>query len=115
MRPDTPQKYEYILIEDITGNANHMLDVNPWMQFFDLKGEIEMKVSQVNNITFRNIELDCNIAFNIKKSDQYNLSSFLFENINISEKKDSKIQIENIQNSIVKNTIVNGENLASLE
>lgn len=43
MRPDTPQHYEYILVENIKGNANRMLNVSPWTQFFDLKGEKDIK------------------------------------------------------------------------
>ena len=39
MRPDTPQNYEYILIEDITGSTGKVLSIRPWTQFFDLKGE----------------------------------------------------------------------------
>lgn len=37
MRPDTPQKYEYILVEDITGNVQNCLNIAPWTQFYDLK------------------------------------------------------------------------------
>ncbi len=45
MRPDTPQHYEYILVEDISGTADIMLDIKPWTQFFDLKGEKNIRMS----------------------------------------------------------------------
>ena len=87
MRPDTPQHYEYILIEDITGDAKSFLVIKPWSQFFDLKGRKDMPVSHANNITMRNIDLDCNIFFDVNKSDQYQLKDFTFENLNIKAKK----------------------------
>jgi polygalacturonase len=35
MRPDTPQRYEYITVENIKGQAHSMIFVKPWRQFFD--------------------------------------------------------------------------------
>ena len=63
MRPDTPQHYEYILVEDITGDAKSFLVVKPWTQFFDLKGRTDKPVSHANNVTMRNIQLECNTFF----------------------------------------------------
>lgn len=37
MRPDTPQHYEYITLENIEGNITNFININPWTQFFDLK------------------------------------------------------------------------------
>lgn len=55
LRPDTPQRYENILIEDITlDGAGRVLNVAPWTQFFDLKGNAPPK-REVNNIILRNI------------------------------------------------------------
>jgi polygalacturonase len=91
MRPDTPQHYEYIRVEDISGNAHVMLDIKPWTQFFDLKGEKDIRISYANNITMRNIKLDCHIVFDVVQADdQYKLSEFRFENMNLNanEKKE---------------------------
>ena len=33
MRPDTPQHYEYVRVEDFTGNCRNCLLVRPWTQF----------------------------------------------------------------------------------
>ena len=87
MRPDTPQHYEYILVEDITGDAKSFLVIKPWSQFFDLKGRKDMPVSHANNVTMRNINLDCDVFFNVSKSNQYQLRDFTFENLNIKAKK----------------------------
>lgn len=86
MRPDTPQHYEHILVEDITGDAKSFLFIKPWTQFFDLKGRTDMPLSYANNVTMRNINLDCNVLFDVVKSDQYHLKDFVFENLNIKAK-----------------------------
>ena len=73
-------------MEDITGDAKSFLVVKPWTQFFDLKGRTDMPVSRANNVTMRNIKLKCNVFFDVKKSDQYNLEHFTFENLQIEAK-----------------------------
>lgn len=87
MRPDTPQNYEYILVEDITGNAGSFLFVKPWSQFFDLKGREDKPMSYSTHVTMRNIDLDCDTFFNVRHAeDQYQLSDFRFENLKIRAK-----------------------------
>ncbi|VBB48006.1 conserved exported hypothetical protein [uncultured Paludibacter sp.] len=88
MRPDTPQKYEYILIEDIAGEVGKFISVRPWTQFFDLKGENPPPPSRSGNVTMRNINLDCETFFDVAKSEKYILSGFTFENLNIKAKND---------------------------
>lgn len=87
MRPDTPQNYEYILVEDIKGDAKSFLYIKPWTQFFDLKDRKDMPMSYSNHVTMRNIDFDCDVFFNVQKSDQYQLSNFTFENLTIRTKK----------------------------
>lgn len=107
MRPDTPQLYENILIQDVTGNVGSMLFIKPWTQFFDLKGEKSIKMSYAKNVKFQNIKLDCEIVFDIQKSDQYGLSDFSFENMNLKESKKSVLSEQLISNYKVKNVKVN--------
>ncbi len=84
MRPDTPQQYEYITVEDIKGDADNMLLIRPWTQFFDLKGRKDPPMSYSDHIVMRNIDLDCKVFFNVKQNeDQYRLTNFTFENLNI--------------------------------
>lgn len=87
MRPDTPQNYEYITVEDIEGNARAFLYVRPWKQFFDLKGRKDTPMSYSSHITMRNIQLDCDRFFDVVQAeDQYHLSDFVFENLHIRAK-----------------------------
>lgn len=102
MRPDTPQKYEHILVEDIKGKAQYFIFVAPWTQFYDLKGREDIPVSYSNHITMRNIDMDCVSFFAVEKSDQYQLSDFCFENLTIRAKK-GKIDQSIIHSLTVKN------------
>ena len=87
MRPDTPQNYEYITVEDIEGNARAFLFVRPWKQFFDLKGRKDTPMSYSSHITMRNIRFDCDRFFDVVQAeDQYHLSDFTFENLHIRAK-----------------------------
>ncbi|MEN5233883.1 rhamnogalacturonidase [Sphingobacterium faecium] len=111
MRPDTPQEYENILIENIKGNVQSMLYIKPWTQFFDLKGENQIKMSYAKNMVLRNIDLDCAIVFDVLNSQQYVLSNFTFENMNIRASKKPVIHQEYIQNFTLKNVTVNNKKL----
>ncbi|TDS15698.1 rhamnogalacturonidase [Sphingobacterium paludis] len=109
MRPDTPQEYEHILIENVTGNAKSLLFVKPWTQFFDLKGEKDIKLSYARNITLRHVTLDCDILFDVNKSDQYRLSNFTFDNLTVNASKQSDIRQTYITNFRLNNVRVNGK------
>lgn len=99
MRPDTPQHYEYITVENITGKAANFININPWTQFFDLKDRKDIPISKANNITMKNCRCECDMFFNVKKDEnQYRLSNFVFEDLYIktNENNFSKDAIENI-------------------
>lgn len=88
MRPDTPQNYEYITVEDIKGYVKNFIDINPWRQFFDLKGRPDIPLSYGDNILIKNCDCECETYFNVVKDDtQYLLSNFTFENLNIKAVK----------------------------
>lgn len=103
MRPDTPQTYEYVMVEDIEGNGKNFLLVAPWTQFYDLKGRESIPMSYSNHITMRNITFDCNVFFNVKQNeDQYHLSNFTFENLTITA-QNIEFHQEYVENFTVKN------------
>lgn len=107
MRPDTPQQYEHILVEDIKGNARNFIYIAPWTQFYDLKDRKDMPISYSSNITMRNINLECETFFAVQKSSQYKLSDFCFENLAIRAKKDninkSAVETFTLSNVIITN------------
>lgn len=118
MRPDTPQDYEYVLVEDIEGtDIGNFLFIRPWTQFFDLKGEKATRSSYSRNITMRNIKLDCNNFFNVGASENrgnvnafnYKLSNFTFENLTITAKNNLNIDTSLVENFTLKQVTINGE------
>jgi len=102
MRPDTPQHYEYVTVEDIKGQCGSFLVVRPWTQFFKPETREDMPLSQCNNITIRNIQMATKNFFDVGTSDKYHLADFTFENISVKDEKkafDAKL----IENCRVKN------------
>ncbi|WP_321289687.1 glycosyl hydrolase family 28 protein [uncultured Sunxiuqinia sp.] len=83
-RPDTPQLYEYILVENVTGRAQRLIYAKPWTQFFDLKGHKTQPLSQANHITFRNIDLTCKIFADISVTEYDLLKNFTFDHVTIT-------------------------------
>ena len=79
MRPDTPQHYEYVLVEDITGRCGRFLFIHPWTQFFNPLERADMPQSRCNDITMRNILVETKTMFDVQLSDKYALSAFRYE------------------------------------
>lgn len=107
MRTDTPQNYEYITVEDITGTGTNFLFVQPWTQFADLKGQPAPPPSRSSHITMCNIKFECNRLFNVSSSEKYNLSDFTFENLDIKA-TNAAMNTSFINNFTLKNVTVNG-------
>jgi polygalacturonase len=109
MRPDTPQRYEYITIENIKGQARSFIYVKPWTQFFDLKGKEGVPLSFSDHITMRNIKLDCDIFFDVAITEYDKLSNFTFENLKIKA-KNSDYDISIIDGVTFSNVLLNDKN-----
>lgn len=106
MRPDTPQHYEYITVEDVEGKITNFININPWTQFFDLKGREDIPLSYAEHITMRNCKCECTTYFNVKKDEnQYRLSDFVFENLEIKAENDG-FTWDAIDNISVKNVLI---------
>jgi len=89
MRPDTPQKYEFVSVENIDGYAYSLIYVKPWKQFFDLKGRKDVPLSFCDNISLKNINLKCEVFFDVSPGEYDKLSKFRFDNLNITAKNGS--------------------------
>jgi len=83
MRPDTPQKYEFITVDNIKGQVYSCLYIKRWTQFFDLKGRKDIPKSSCENIRLRNINLKCEVFYDVEISENYKLSDFSFQHLNI--------------------------------
>ena len=79
MRPDTPQHYEYITVENITGHCGRFLFVHPWTQFYKPEKRDDMPLSQCNHIVMRNIQVETPVMLDVEPSDKYKLIDFWLE------------------------------------
>lgn len=103
MRPDTPQHYEYLTVEDIEGQITNFLNINPWTQFYDLKGRPDRPLSYADHVTFRNCTCRCDTYFNVKPDrEQYLLSDFTFENLCIEARINGFCE-ESMERAAVRN------------
>ena len=107
MRPDTPQHYEYVLVESFTGKCTRFLFIHPWTQFYEMGDRPDMPLSACNNIVMRDIRMNCNHFFDVALSDKYTLRDFTFERIDVSDEKDA-FDANLIPNTIVKDVVING-------
>ena len=107
MRPDTPQHYEYVSVDGMTGKCGSFLVMRPWTQFFKAEERPDMPLSQCNNIVMRNVNMDCRRFFDVGASDKYALRNFTFENVNVSD-GDGRFDKSLIDGVTVKNVVVNG-------
>ena len=108
MRPDTPQHYEYVTIEDVSGDCNSLLVVRPWTQFFKPEKRDDMPLSTCNNITIRNAKIKSKNFFDVGKSDKYHLTDFTFENCEVNDVKNA-FDKNLIDNCTTKRLIINGD------
>ena len=112
MRPDTPQHYEYVRVENFTGKCRNGLLVRGWNQFYEKKDRPDMPLSHCNNISFKNIKMDCGVFFNVQGSDKFRLNDFSFEDIDCQDHGKTKPFSERpIENLTLKNVVINGEKI----
>lgn len=108
MRPDTPQKYRNVLVENVEGTPKNGVRVARWMQFYNLLDRPDMPRSGVSNVTLRNVNVKCSKKFyDVQQSDKYDLSGFTFENIKAEDPKGG-FDTSYIKDCKVKNVTVNG-------
>ena len=100
MRPDTPQHYEYVTVDNINGKTGSFLVVRPWTQFFQPEERADMPLSQCNNIVMTNIRMDCRNFFDVGTSDKYRLLDFTFRHIQVKDEQKA------FDPTLLENTVV---------
>ena len=108
MRPDTPQHYEYVTVENVSGDCSSFLVVRPWTQFYKPEDREDMPLSTCNNITIKNATMKCKNFFDVGKSEKYALKDFTFTDCTIEDEKNA-FDPSLIEGCTVTNLIINGE------
>ncbi|HWC59280.1 MAG TPA: glycosyl hydrolase family 28 protein, partial [Verrucomicrobiae bacterium] len=114
LRPDTAQDYEDIHYRNITlsGAGRAILNIAPWRQFFDLKGQPAPK-SIVKNVTLSNIKGSFGGFGQIQGNPgQTEISDFTLENIDVQLDNDY-LDTSWVKNLSVHNVTANGKPISS--
>ena len=110
MRPDTPQHYEYITVEEVSGSVTNMILIRPWTQFYDLKDRRDVPLSYADHITVRNGTATCGAFWNVVYDDaQYRLSDFTLENLTVAA-DDITFDPSGVENAVVSGVLVSSRN-----
>lgn len=110
LRPDTPQQYENITLNDITmSGKSTLLKVSPWTQYFDLKGQQPPK-SSVKNIKISNVKGECATLGEVKGTPDTGFGSFILENINLKV-ENVNFPSDSREKLTLENVVINGINL----
>ena len=106
MRPDTPQHYEKIRVERLTGSCNSLLTIRPWTQFFKPEERADMPLSECHDVTLRDIRMTCRNFFDVGTSDKYRLHHFTFEDIDVQDQRNA-FNATLIEDATVRNVMIN--------
>lgn len=107
MRPDTYQIFENIRVEGITGSCGVLIALAPWTQFFNLKDSTQKPFGTVRNISFSNINVQCNRMGDLKGNPADRISDILFRNITATATSPI-LNTYNYPNIRTENVTVNG-------
>lgn len=116
LRPDTPQHYEDIHFRNITleGSRAPMVQIQPWSQYFDLKGNTPPK-SVVRNVSVTGIKGRFGAFGTIKPNlGQTDISDIVFQDINVTL-QDPKLNTNGVNGLKFENVMVNGKVIHSAE
>ena len=114
MRPDTPQHYEFVHVENFTGKCRSFLLARPWTQFYQKEERDDMPMSECNDISFKNIRMDCGTFFNVTGSEKYQLCRFSFDDVDVSDQAKVKAFTNNpIEELSINNVVINGETIVT--
>ena len=79
MRPDTPQHYEFVRVESVTGRSGSLLKIRPWTQYYQMEKREDMPVSLCNDIVLKDIRVEARQTLDVELSPQYELANITLE------------------------------------
>jgi polygalacturonase len=110
LRPDTPQQYENITIDDVTMEGGGVIfKVAPWTQYFDLKGQAP-PTALVHNIKISNVHGTANSLGEISGHAQATIRDIVVKNVDL-QLKNTDLKLGNVQALQFKKVKVNGKKM----
>lgn len=82
-RPDTPQNYEGIRVEGLSGRSKDFLVIRSWTQFYEKGERTGMPVSTCRGLKISGVRMECDRFVNIGASADYALSDFELSDIDV--------------------------------
>ena len=108
MRPDTPQQYGDVLVENCTGTTRHSaIEASTWTQFYNKQERADMPVSGVRNVTVRNIDIKTANFFKVEMKHPFVLKDFTLDHIQATDKHNC-FDSDKVEGMIVSNVTLNG-------
>jgi polygalacturonase len=108
LRPDTPQHYEDITLDGITlAGGGRLLNVAPWTQFFDLKGQ-PAPARRVNGVTLRNVRGKYGSFGTLRGNPSDVLRDITLENIDV-QLDTPQLAVGPNQELTTRNVLINGK------
>ena len=107
LRPDTPQQYENISVDEITleGSAT-IFTVAPWTQYFDLKGQAP-PTSLVRNVTVSNVKGSGASLGHIVGNNGTTFGTMTLKNVDV-KLRNANVDLNNLKGLTIENVVVNG-------
>ena len=69
MRSDTPQRFEFITVENVSGYASRLLNIHGWNQFAD-SAAVSVPSSTAEEITLRNCDCVCDCMLDLDPEEK---------------------------------------------
>jgi alpha-L-rhamnosidase len=111
IRPDTPHHYEDIHFRNVTLNTiGNFISIEPWMQFFSLKGHAEPS-QLVENITVENVSGAARGFGIVAGPPRCTIRNVTLRNIDLKLDK-PEVTIEKVQGLAIQNVKINGVRLS---
>lgn len=89
LRPDTPQKYEYIRVENVSGRSGVVLKVRPWTQYYNREPRADMPVTVCDHVCLDGIRVESPRPVDVELSDQYVLTAFTWDGKSLLDEKEA--------------------------
>jgi polygalacturonase len=113
LRPDTPQQYENISLDDITIDGPvTILSIAPWTQYFDLKGQ-EPPKSLVRNISITNLKGTGNALGKVGSNPATTFGGITLKNFNVTL-KNPDYDLAKFKETTLENVLINGTTITTV-
>lgn len=107
-RPDTPQIFEDITVENISGKAGTLISMFKWTQFYDPGDRKTQPPGLIRNISLRNINIACKSIGKLEGTENDNVSNIIFSDVQLTAY--DNFFVTPFRNAVtLKNVSINGK------